>query len=143
MKVNFIDNNLNNKTIDIKFLEKDVPDDVLHQALIAKLSSKRQGNLSTKTRAEVSGGGRKPWRQKGTGRARVGSIRSPLWRGGGIIFGPKPRDFSLDLTKKMKQNAYIGIFNRFAKEKKLIVFEDFELNEIKTKNIKNNFKYIS
>jgi large subunit ribosomal protein L4 len=78
---------------------------VMHLALVRQLANGRSGSASTKTRAEVSGGGRKPWRQKGTGRARVGSIRSPLWRKGGVVFGPKPRDFSITMPKKVRQLA--------------------------------------
>jgi len=109
---------------------------LLHQALVTYNANQRQGTVSTKTRGEVSGGGKKPWRQKGTGRARVGSIRSPLWRGGGIVFGPKPRDFSANLPKKMKRLAMISGLSAKAKDNELMVLEkDIELSKPKTKDI--------
>jgi large subunit ribosomal protein L4 len=85
---------------------------IVHRALVRQMNNARQGTLSTKTRAEVRGGGRKPWRQKGTGRARAGSSRSPLWRGGGVIFGPKPRDFSLKMNRKERRLALRTAFQQ-------------------------------
>lgn len=90
---------------DLKTANEDNAPSIVHRALIRQLANQRQGTASTKTRAEVRGGGRKPWRQKGTGRARAGSIRSPLWRGGGVSFGPKPRDYSIKMNKKERRLA--------------------------------------
>ncbi len=106
---------------------------LVHRAIIYYLSMWRRGTASTKTRGEVRGGGRKPWRQKGTGRARHGSIRSPIWRGGGVVHGPKPRDFSIKLNKKEKRAALISALSDRAKEGRITVLEDFDLPEIKTK----------
>lgn len=93
----------------------------------------RKGTASTKERGDVRGGGKKPWRQKGTGRARVGTIRSPLWRGGGTVFGPHPRDFSLRVNKKARRNALISALSLKASSEKIIVLRDVPLTEIKTK----------
>ena len=98
-----------------------------------QLAKRRRGTASTKTRAEVSGGGRKPWRQKGLGRARAGSIRSPLWRGGGVVFGPKPRDYSYPLPKKVRKAALRSALSLRYKEGKLILLDGLELPQIKTK----------
>lgn len=108
---------------------------VLHEAVAMQLASRRQGTASTKTRAEVRGGGRKPWRQKGTGRARAGSSRSPIWRSGGITFGPKPRKFGYKLPKKMRQLALRSALSAKVKEGNLVVVEKLELPEIKTKEM--------
>ena len=105
---------------------------VLHTALVRQLANARRGNASTKTRSEVSGGGRKPWRQKGTGRARAGSIRSPLWAGGGVTFGPRPRDYSISMPKKMRVLALKSALA--ARAENLVVVQDFDnLKEAKTK----------
>lgn len=108
---------------------------IVHRALVRQTTNARQGTASTKTRAEVRGGGRKPWRQKGTGRARAGSIRSPLWRGGGVIFGPKPKDFNLKMNRKERRLALRTAFNSRAQD--LIVVENFaeQLDRPKTKEI--------
>jgi large subunit ribosomal protein L4 len=108
---------------------------IVHRALVRQMTNSRQGTASTKTRSEVRGGGRKPWRQKGTGRARAGSIRSPLWRGGGVIFGPKPRDFNLKLNRKERRLALRTAFVSRAED--LIVVEEFggELSRPKTKEL--------
>jgi large subunit ribosomal protein L4 len=108
---------------------------IVHRALVRQLHNQRQGTASAKTRAEVRGGGRKPWRQKGTGRARAGSIRSPLWRGGGVIFGPKPRDFELKMNRKERRLALRTAF--MSRTEDLIVVEDFagQLEKPKTKEI--------
>ena len=105
----------------------------MHTAVIYYLANQRQGTKCTKTRAEVRGGGRKPWRQKGTGRARQGSIRSPQWRKGGVVFAPKPRDFSFKINKKLKRLAIKSALSTRLSEKKLIVMNKLELDEIKTK----------
>lgn len=99
---------------------------IVHRALVRQMNNARQGTACTKTRAEVSGGGRKPWRQKGTGRARAGSNRSPLWRGGGVIFGPKPRDFSVKMNRKERRLALRTALQSRAGD--LLVVEDFAEN---------------
>jgi len=132
--------------------EVEVKDDVffgpikeylIHDVVKMQLANKRQGTASTKLRGEVSGGGRKPWKQKGTGRARVGSIRSPLWRKGAILFGPKPRDYSYSVPKKVKKAAMKSALSLKVSENKLFVLDSLTLPEIKTKLlynvIKNNF----
>ena len=108
---------------------------IVHRAVLRQMGNARQGNASTKTRAEVSGGGRKPWRQKGTGRARAGSNRSPLWRGGGVIFGPKPRDFSTKMNRKERRLALRTAFQGRLED--LIVVQDFaeQLPRPKTKEL--------
>lgn len=106
----------------------------LHRAVVRILAGRRRGTASTKTRGEVAGSGRKPWRQKGTGRARAGSIRSPLWRGGGVVFGPKPRDYSFDLPKKMRRLALRSALSAKLAEGKLIVVDTLALERPKTKD---------
>jgi large subunit ribosomal protein L4 len=108
---------------------------LIHRAVVRHLANARQGNACTKTRSEVRGGGRKPWRQKGTGRARAGSIRSPLWRGGGVIFGPKPRDYSISMNKKERRLALRTALNSCAEN--MVVVEDFteQLTQPKTKEL--------
>lgn len=109
--------------------------DLVHQVLMVQLANRRKILADTKDRSEVSGGGRKPWRQKGTGRARHGSIRSPLWRGGGVTFGPlKERKFSRKLNKKMKQLAILGILSRKLQEKEIKVVDDLNIKSQKTKD---------
>lgn len=98
---------------------------VMHQAVLRELANARQGSANCKTRAEVRGGGRKPWKQKGTGRARAGSIRSPLWRGGGVIFGPKPRKFTQDMPKKVRRLAAKSALSVACKDNKLVVVDSF------------------
>lgn len=106
---------------------------IVHQVVKQQLANKRQGTGSTKTRSEVRGGGRKPWRQKGTGRARQGSIRAAQWVGGGIIFGPKPRNYSFTVPKKQRRLALKSVFSTKVAANNLLVVEDLELAEIKTK----------
>lgn len=121
----------------------EVNHEVVHMAVVQYLANQRQGTKSTKTRAEVRGGGRKPWRQKGTGRARQGSIRSPQWTGGGVVFAPKPRDYSFKLNKKVKRLALKSALSSRLQESKLIVLEDLKLDAIKTKEmvkVVNNLK---
>ena len=113
----------------------DVNDIVVHTALVNFLANQRQGTQSTKTRAEVRGGGRKPWRQKGTGRARQGSIRAPQWIKGGIALGPKPRSYKYAIPKKMRRLAIKSILTSKVEEKELIVVDKLELKEIKTKEM--------
>jgi len=110
-----------------------VKNSLMHQAVVTHLANQRMGLASTKTRGEVSGGGRKPWRQKGTGRARVGSTRSPLWRKGGITFGPKPHSFRKDLPSRMKILALKSALNSKLNDKEMIVLDDLKMNSPKTK----------
>lgn len=108
---------------------------LLHQAVIMYLANKRQGTASTKTRGNVQGGGKKPWRQKGTGRARAGTIRSPLWRGGGVVFGPHPRDYSYLLPQKIRRKALIESINVKIKDKTIAVIDELNLEKGKTKEM--------
>lgn len=110
-------------TLDLKIASEETASHIVHRALVRQMHNARQGTVSTKTRAEVSGGGRKPWRQKGTGRARAGSNRSPLWRGGGVTFGPKPRDFSVKMNRKERRLALRTAFQSRVDD--LIVVEAF------------------
>jgi len=112
-----------------------INDVLVYELIRAANANLRQGTHSTKPRSFVSGGGIKPWRQKGTGRARQGSIRAPQWKGGGVVFGPLPRDYRIDLPKKMKQEAYRSLFTIKAKINSIKVVEDFSLNEGKTREI--------
>jgi len=109
----------------------------LYEVVKYYLANQRSGTASTKTRAEVSGGGRKPWRQKHTGRSRQGSIRSPLWKGGGVVFGPKPRDFSLDMPRKKLINAIKQVITARLKDGNVVAFEKFDFEKPKTKDIAN------
>ena len=114
---------------------------VLHSALIRQLANARRGSANTKTRSEVRGGGRKPWRQKGTGRARAGSIRSPLWAGGGVTFGPKPRDYSIAMPKKQRVLALKSALA--AQSENIVVVQDFDkFTEAKTKQFAQVLKEI-
>ena len=113
----------------------DVNEHAMHLAVVQYLANQRQGTQSAKTRAEVSGGGRKPWRQKGTGRARQGSIRSPQWTGGGVVFAPKPRDYSFKLNKKLKRVALKSALTTKAVENKIIVLDELTLEAVKTKEM--------
>ena len=108
---------------------------LLHQAVVAQLANKRQGTQSAKTRSEVSGGGRKPWRQKGTGHARQGSIRAPQWTGGGVVFAPKPRDYEIRLNKKEKRIALKSALASRVQEEKFFVIDELKVDEIKTKTM--------
>jgi len=105
----------------------------LHQAILGYQANQRKGLASTKTRGEVSGGGKKPWKQKGTGRARVGSTRSPLWRHGGVVFGPHPRDFSYQIPQKIKAQALKTSLNVKLNENNFMIIDEFKLSESKTK----------
>lgn len=107
----------------------------VHQYVTAYLANQRQGTQSAKTRAEVSGGGRKPWRQKGTGRARVGSSRNPIWRHGGVAFAPKPRDYSQNINKKMKRLALKSVFSSKVTEKELFIVDELSFQEPNTKSM--------
>ncbi len=110
-------------------------ENAMHLAVVAYLANRRQGTHKTKTRAEVSGGGKKPWRQKGRGTARAGSTRSPIWVGGGTIHGPQPHKYTKKLPKKLKRLARKSAFSLRCAENNVVVVEDFRLDEIKTKNM--------
>ena len=114
----------------------EINEHLMHLAVVAQLANKRQGTQSAKTRAEVSGGGIKPWRQKGTGRARQGSIRAPQWKGGGVVFAPKPRDYSVSMNKKEKAGAIKSALSSRVAEDKIFVMEDLAFDGIKTKQVK-------
>ncbi len=114
----------------------EVNEHLVHMAVVQYLANKRQGTQKAKTRSEVSGGGRKPWRQKGTGHARQGSIRAPQWKGGGVVFAPVPRDYSFKLNKKEKRAALKSALTSRVLENKLIVVDELKFDEIKTKNFK-------
>ena len=133
---------LNMKGEEIK--EIDLPEELfaatiseasVHQAVVNQLANKRQGTQSAKTRAEVRGGGRKPWRQKGTGRARQGSIRSPQWKGGGVVFAPKPRDYSYKLPRSTRQAALRSVLTSKFEEGKLVVVDNITFDAPKTKDM--------
>ncbi|HQL91007.1 MAG TPA: 50S ribosomal protein L4 [Syntrophales bacterium] len=110
--------------------------DVIYEVVRMQTAAKRQGTHDTKERGEISGGGKKPWRQKGTGRARAGTTRSPLWRGGGTVFGPTPRDYAFSVPKKVRRLALISALSLKVQEEKLLVLKDFPLAEAKTKKFK-------
>lgn len=113
---------------------------LIHQVVVAQLANKRQGNKSTLTRSEVRGGGAKPWRQKGTGRARQGSIRSPQWTGGGVVFAPKQRDFSQKINKKMRVAATISALSAKVADNKMVVVENLAFEQAKTKLVAQMLK---
>ena len=112
----------------------EINEHLVHMAVVQQLANNRQGTQKAKTRSEVSGGGRKPWRQKGTGHARQGSTRSPQWTGGGVVFAPTPRDYTFKLNKKEKRAALKSVLTSAVNENKFIVVDELKLNEIKTKD---------
>ena len=121
----------------------EINEHLVHMAVVQQLANKRQGTQKAKTRSEVSGGGRKPWRQKGTGHARQGSTRAPQWTGGGVVFAPAPRDYSFKLNKKEKRAALKSALTSKVQDQKLIVVDELKFDEIKTKNfaaVMNNLK---
>ena len=121
----------------------EVNEHLVHMAVVQQLANNRQGTQKAKTRSEVSGGGRKPWRQKGTGHARQGSTRAPQWTGGGVVFAPVPRDYSFKLNKKEKRAALKSALTSKVQDSKLIVVDELKFDEIKTKNfvnVMNNLK---
>ena len=120
-----------------------VNEHLVHLAVVAQLANKRQGTQKAKTRAEVSGGGRKPWRQKGTGHARQGSTRAPQWTGGGVVFAPTPRDYTIRLNKKEKRLALKSALTSRVQEGKFIVVDEMNFGEIKTKNFVNVMKNLN
>ena len=119
-------------TLNEKVFGAEYNEDLIHQAVVTYLTNQRQGTKSTLTRSEVAGGGRKPWRQKGTGRARQGSIRAPQWVHGGVVFAPKPRDFEKKMNAQMRRGAFISALSAMMKENAIIVVEDMNI-EAKTK----------
>ena len=139
MKIN-VKNMANESVKDITLADSvwniDANDLVLKKMIKLQLDSMRQGTAKTKTRSEVSGGGRKPWKQKGTGRARQGSIRAPQWRGGGIVFGVTPRDYSFDINKKERTLALKSALTHKAQDKELVVVDNIKLDTLKTKDVK-------
>lgn len=125
-------------TIDLseKVFGAEYNEPLIHQAVVTRLANERQGTKSTLTRTEVRGGGRKPWRQKGTGHARQGSTRAPQWKGGGVVFAPVPRDYSFKLNKKEKRAALKSVLTSRVQDNKLIVLDELKFDEIKTKEFK-------
>ncbi|MEN6374819.1 MAG: 50S ribosomal protein L4 [Smithella sp.] len=115
----------------------EVNEAVVYDVVKMQMAARRSGTSSTKGRSDVSGGGKKPWRQKGTGRARVGSTRSPIWRGGGIVFGPQPRDYSFSVPKKVRKKALISVLSMKLKEDKMVILKNFPMEKISTKAFKN------
>ncbi|MCD7921907.1 MAG: 50S ribosomal protein L4 [Clostridiales bacterium] len=121
----------------------EINEHLVHMAVVQQLANKRQGTQSAKTRSEVRGGGRKPWRQKGTGHARQGSTRSPQWTGGGVVFAPKPRDYSFKINKKEKRAALKSALTSRVQDEKFVVLDELKLDAIKTKDfvkVLNNLK---
>ncbi len=114
----------------------EIHEGLIYEVVKMQMAARRLGTSSTKGRSDVRGGGRKPWRQKGTGRARVGTIRSPIWRGGGVVFGPKPRDYSFRVPKKIRKAALISALSMKAKEERILILRDFPMEEIKTRKFK-------
>jgi large subunit ribosomal protein L4 len=145
IKINVYDmegNIVGEREIDGEILKKPINKDVLYYYVVSYLANQRLGTHSTKTRGEVSGGGRKPWRQKGTGRARVGSIRNPIWRHGGIAFGPKPRDYYIRLPKKVKRKALIESIRDKLMENRIAFIKIDKIEKPKTKIFSNFLKKV-
>ena len=115
----------------------EVNEAVVYDVVKMQMAARRSGTSSTKTRSDVRGGGKKPWRQKGTGRARAGTTRSPIWRGGGIVFGPHPRDYAFSVSKKVRKKALISVLSMKLKEDKMVILKDFPMEKISTKAFKN------
>jgi len=123
-------------TLDDRVFAAPVNQSLMHEVVTMQLARRRSGTASTKGRSDVRGGGKKPWRQKGTGRARAGTIRSPLWRGGGIVFGPKPRDYSYKVAKKVRKAALRSALSMKLREDRILILREFPMEEIKTKKFK-------
>ena len=121
----------------------EVNEAIIYDVVKMQLASRRSGTASTKTRSDVRGGGKKPWRQKGTGRARAGTTRSPIWRGGGIVFGPHPRDYSYSIPKKVRKKAIISVLSMKFKENKMLILKDFPMEKISTRIFKGVFDLFS
>lgn len=132
--VNIKNENVGQIELKDDIFNREVKEYLLHDVVRMQRAARRAGNACTKTRVEVSGGGKKPWRQKGTGRARAGSNTSPLWRGGGVAFGPKPRDYSMKINRKVRQQALSMAMSARFQEGNLIVVDDFTMERIKTKD---------
>ena len=113
--------------------DAEINEDVIYEVVKMQMISRRRGAASTKERGDISGGGRKPWRQKGTGRARAGTNRSPIWRGGGTVFGPRPRDYAYKVPKKMRRKALAAALTLKLRENRMVILRDFPMDEIKTK----------
>jgi large subunit ribosomal protein L4 len=130
----------NNRVSEIELsdavFDVEVNEAVLYDVVRMRMAARRLGTASTKRRQEIRGGGRKPWRQKGTGRARVGTIRSPLWRGGGVVFGPQPRSYAYKVPKKVRKLALMSALSMKVKEGRMLILKDFPMDEIKTKKFK-------
>ena len=138
MKIELL-SNTKNKDISISndVFSKEFNESLIHQAVVSFMASSRQGSAKQKNRSEVRGGGKKPYRQKGTGRARAGTIRSPLWRGGGVTFASRPRDFSKKINKKMYRAAIKSIFSELVRQNRLVAIEKPTLKKPKTKEVAN------
>ncbi|HDS15551.1 MAG TPA: 50S ribosomal protein L4 [Proteobacteria bacterium] len=120
--------------------QAEIKEHLVRDVVVWQLAKRRQGTAAVKNRSKVSGGGAKPWRQKGTGRARAGTSRSPIWRGGGVIFGPQPRDYGYRLPKQIRRQALVSVLSQKFQDGKLIIMQDFNLAETKTKRIADLFK---
>tara|TARA_B100000900_G_scaffold401335_1_gene405921 strand:- start:8136 stop:8750 length:615 start_codon:yes stop_codon:yes gene_type:complete len=144
MKIELLSNS-KNKDISISndVFSKEFNESLVHQAVVSFMAAARQGSAKQKNRSEVRGGGKKPYRQKGTGRARAGTIRSPLWRGGGVTFAARPRDFSKKINKKMYRAAIKSIFSELVRQNRLVAIEKPVLEKPKTKEIANFLKEFS
>jgi large subunit ribosomal protein L4 len=144
MKIELLSNS-KNKDISIsnEVFSKEFNESLIHQAVVSFMAAARQGSAKQKNRSEVRGGGKKPYRQKGTGRARAGTIRSPLWRGGGVTFAARPRDFSKKINKKMYRAAIKSIFSELVRQNRLVAIEKPVLEKPKTKEIANFLKEFS
>ena len=144
MKIELLSNS-KNKDISIsnEVFSKEFNESLIHQAVVSFMAAARQGSAKQKNRSEVRGGGKKPYRQKGTGRARAGTIRSPLWRGGGVTFAARPRDFSKKINKKMYRAAIKSIFSELVRQNRLVAIEKPVLKKPKTKEIANFLKEFS
>lgn len=127
--------NITQVEVDEAVFEKKVNESIYYEVIKVQMANARKGTACTKGRSDVRGGGKKPWRQKGTGRARAGTSRSPIWKGGGIVFGPKPRDYSMNVPKKIKKQALCGAISQKRADGNLTILDKIELNEIKTSNI--------
>ena len=141
MKIELLSNSKNKDTsISNEVFSKEFNESLVHQAVVSFMAAARQGSAKQKNRSEVRGGGKKPYRQKGTGRARAGTIRSPLWRGGGVTFAARPRDFSKKINKKMYRAAIKSIFSELVRQNRLVAIEKPVLEKPKTKEIANFLK---
>jgi len=130
----------NNRVSEIELSDSvfsaEIKKDLIYEVVRMQMASRRRGTSSTKGRSDVRGGGRKPWRQKGTGRARAGTRSSPIWRGGGVVFGPKPKDYSYKVPKKVRKAALISVLSMKVREERILILKGFPMEEIKTKKFK-------